>query len=181
MSNEGQPERAALAAEITGPLARRYSTATVLYHHALAERLGLGPTDLKCLDLLHERAPMTASELAAITGLTTGATTGVVARLERSGLLRREPHPHDRRKQVLGPTSKAVREVQEVFDALPVDPGALTEGFDTHQLTAIAEFLTRVTDYAYQRGALLRAQALSTGGRRAATAPHEQDTTKEQR
>ncbi|MER5393767.1 MarR family transcriptional regulator [Saccharopolyspora sp. NPDC002686] len=166
-------ERAALAAEITGPLSRRYSTATVLYHHALAERLGLGPTDLKCLDLLHERAPMTASELAAITGLTTGATTGVVARLERAELLCREPHPHDRRKQVLRPTSKAVREVQAVFASLPVDPGSLTEGFDAHQLTAIAEFLDRVTDYAYRRGALLRAQAL--GGRRAASAPTEEE------
>ncbi|MEV5543009.1 MarR family transcriptional regulator [Saccharopolyspora shandongensis] len=181
MSAEEQPERATLAAEITGPLARRYSTATVLYHHALAERLGLGPTDLKCLDLLHQRAPMTASELAAITGLTSGATTGVVARLEQAGLLGREPHPHDRRKQVLRPTSKAVREVQEVFDALPIDPDALIEGFDTHQLAAIAEFLSRVTDYAYQRSALLRAQTLSPRGRRATAAPPEPDQTKEQR
>ncbi|MER7078616.1 DNA-binding transcriptional regulator, MarR family [Saccharopolyspora kobensis] len=174
MGTEERPDRAALAAEITGPLSRRYSTATVLYHHALAERLGLGPTDLKCLDLLHERAPMTASELAAITGLTTGATTGVVARLERSGLLAREPHPHDRRKQVLRPTAKAVREVQAVFDSLPVATDALVEGFDAHQLTAISEFLTRVTDFAYQRGALLRAQALSPGGHRATASP-EQD------
>ena len=95
----------------------------MLFHHALAERLGLGPTDHKCLDLLWERAPMTASELAAITGLTSGAITGVVARLERSGLLAREPHPHDRRKQVLRPTPAAVREVQRVFDALPDGAG----------------------------------------------------------
>lgn len=41
---------ARLTEEIIGPLARRYSTATVLLHHAIAERLGLGPTDHKCLD-----------------------------------------------------------------------------------------------------------------------------------
>jgi DNA-binding MarR family transcriptional regulator len=159
---------AELAARINGSLARRHSTATVLFHHALADRLGLGPTDHKCLDLLHERAPMTASELAAITGLTSGAVTGVVARLERSGRLRREPHPHDRRKQVLRPTPEAVREIQQVFQALP-DPGGLLEGFDAHQLAAIAEFLARATDLAYRRGALLRAQVLSAGGRHPGT------------
>jgi hypothetical protein len=49
-----------LAEEIVGRLARRHSTAVVLFHHAVAERLGLGPTDHKCLDLLRERGPMVA-------------------------------------------------------------------------------------------------------------------------
>ena len=44
-----------VAEEIVGRLARRHSTAVVLFHHAVAERLGLGPTDHKCLDLLRER------------------------------------------------------------------------------------------------------------------------------
>jgi DNA-binding MarR family transcriptional regulator len=166
---ERQAVGAELAAEINGSLARRHSTATVLFHHALADRLGLGPTDHKCLDLLHERAPMTASELAAITGLTSGAITGVVARLERTGRLRREPHPHDRRKQVLRPTPEAVREVQQVFQALP-DAGGVLEGFDAHQLAAIAEFLARATELAYRRATLLRAQVLSAGGRQPGTA-----------
>lgn len=54
---------------------RRQSTA-VLFNHALAERLGLGPSDLKCLDLLFEGGPMTGSELAAITGLTSARLRG---------------------------------------------------------------------------------------------------------
>lgn len=169
MTVEEQAVGAELAAEINGSLARRHSTATVLFHHALADRLGLGPTDHKCLDLLCERAPMTASELAAITGLTSGAVTGVVARLERTGRLRREPHPHDRRKQVLRPTPEAVREVQQVFRALP-DAGGVLEGFDAHQLAAIAEFLARATELAYRRATLLRAQVLSAGGRQPGTA-----------
>ncbi len=163
-------ETAALASEINGRIARRHSTATVLFHHALADRLGLGPTDLKCLDVLHERAPMTASELAAITGLTTGAITGVVARLERTGRLVREPDLHDRRKQVLRSTPSVVAEVQDAFDAMPADPSGLLEGFDAAQLTAIADYLTRATDFAYRRGALLRAQMLAGGGRNRAAA-----------
>src|SRR5947209_7604013 len=88
---------------LIGSLARRYSTAAVLFHHAIAEHLGLGPTDTKCLDLLRERPAMTGSELSAVTGLTTGAVTGVVARLEKAGYVHREPHPEDRRKQILHP------------------------------------------------------------------------------
>src|SRR5713101_5811730 len=90
-----------LAEEIVGLLARRHSTAGVLFHHAVAERLWLGPTDHKCLDLLRERGAMAGSDLGAITGLTSGAITGVVARLERAGYVRRDPDPHDGRKQVL--------------------------------------------------------------------------------
>src|SRR5438477_12503770 len=90
-----------LTEEIVGQLARRHSTAVVLFHHAVAERLGLGPTDHKCLDLLRERGPMAGSDLGAITGLTSGAITGVVARLEQAGYVRREPDPHDGRKQIL--------------------------------------------------------------------------------
>lgn len=157
---EGAPRtRAELTDEIVGSLARRHSTATVLFHHAIAERLGLGPTDHKCLDLLYERGSMSATELAAITGLTSGAVTGVVGRLERAGHLSREPDPHDRRKQILRPAPEGGREVAELFDHLRAAGAELVEGFDTRQLTAIAEFLARSTDFAYERVAHLRAQA----------------------
>jgi hypothetical protein len=83
--------------------------------------------------------------------------------IERSGRLRREPHPHDRRKQVLRLTPEAVQEVRQVFEALPADPNELLEGFDAHRLAAIAEFLARATDFVYRRGALLRAQGRQRG------------------
>src|SRR5437867_4356010 len=118
-----------LAEEIVGRLVRRHSTAAVLFHHAVAERLGLGPTDHKCLDLIRERGAMTGSELAAITGLTSGAITGVVARLERAGYVRREPDPHDRRKQILSPVQERVRDIQDVFDPIREDVAELLEGF----------------------------------------------------
>ena len=150
-----------LAEEIVGRLVRRHSTAAVLFHHAVAERLGLGPTDHKCLDLLRERGPMTGSDVAAITGLTTGAITGVVARLERSGYLLREPDPDDGRKQILRPALEQMRSIQDVFDPIRADLAALLESFDTHQLAAVAEFLARGTDLVYRHAALLRAQTLS--------------------
>src|SRR5256885_14559839 len=104
-----------LAEEIVGRLVRRHSIATVLFHHAVAERLGLGPTDHKCLDLLRDRGAMTGSDLSAITGLTSGAITGVVARLERAGYIRRETDPHDGRKQILRLALK-LSPIQNVID-----------------------------------------------------------------
>jgi DNA-binding MarR family transcriptional regulator len=153
-----------LAGEIVGRLARRHSTAVVLFHHAVAERLGLGPTDHKCLDLLRERGAMAGSDLCAITGLTSGAITGVVARLERAGYLRREADPHDGRKQVLHLALER-SPIQDVIDPLRKDVAALLENFDSHQLTAIAEFLARTTDLIYRHAALLRGETISDLGR----------------
>src|ERR1700736_6089687 len=153
-------KRAELAEEIVGQLVRRHSIAIVLFHQAVAERLGLGPTDHKCLDLLRERGAMTGSNLAAITDLTSGAITGVVARLERAGYLRREPDPHDRSKQILRPASQRGRSIQDALHPIRKAVAALLADFDVHQLTAIAAFLTGTTDCAYQHVALLRAQTL---------------------
>jgi DNA-binding MarR family transcriptional regulator len=158
-----------LAEEIVGRLVRRHSLATVLFHHAVAERLGLGPWDHKCLDLLRERGTLTGSDLVAITDLTSGAITGVVARLERAGFVRREPDPHDRRQQILYPVVERMRDIHQVFDPIRKDVTALLESFDTHQLTAIAEFLARSTDVAYRHVALLRAQTPDAPGRAAET------------
>lgn len=160
-----------LADEIVGRLLRRHSTAAVLFHHVVAERLGLGPTDHKCLDVLRERGPMIGRELAAITGLTSGAITGVVARLERAGYLHRDADPHDQRKQILTPLPERVGDLEAVFGPIRDDAAALLQGFDTHQLTAIAGFLTRSTDFMYRRAAILRAQAALSPQQREATSP----------
>jgi len=157
-----------LADEIVGRLARQHSTAVVLFHHAVAERLGLGPTDHKCLDLLRERGAMAGSDLSAITGLTSGAITGVVARLERAGYLRREPDPHDGRKQILH-LAPAPAHIHDVIAPLRQDVAALLKNFDSHQLKAIAEFLTRTTDLIYRHAGLLRAETNSDVGRNRAS------------
>ncbi len=149
-----------LTEEIVGKLARRHSTAVVLFHHAIAERLGIGPSDHKCLDLLRERGPMTGSELAEISGLTTGAITGVAARLEEAGYVTRQPHPIDGRKQILQLALK-VSPIHEVIDPLRKDMAGLLDRFEPEMLTAIAEFLAASTDLIYRHAALLRLHGLS--------------------
>jgi DNA-binding MarR family transcriptional regulator len=158
---------------IAGRLARKRSTADVLFHQAVALCLGLGPADHKCLDVLRDRDAMSGSELAAITGLTSGAITGVVTRLEQAGYLRREPDAQDGRKQILYMVPERVRDIHEdVFAPLRDDVAAVLEPFDTHQLTAIAEFLSGTTDVLYRHVGLLR-------GRRFNPARHAaRDTTR---
>src|SRR5688572_19438670 len=79
----------------------RLSTATILFHAAVADRLGINVTDVKCYSLLRQRGAMTAGELSEKTGLTTGAITGVVDRLEKAGLVQRRRDAHDRRRVIV--------------------------------------------------------------------------------
>lgn len=157
-----RPSHRELINRIAGELVRQRSTADVLLHHAIAERLRLGPTDHKCLDLIRDRGAMSASELVAITGVTSGAMTGVVARLEQAGYLVREPDPYDGRRQLLHANMERTRDVHRtVFEPLRQDMAAALATFDDHQLAAIAEFLARSTDIAYRHMALLRGQTIS--------------------
>lgn len=77
---------------------RAYSTAAVVLHQRIAERLGLSAADIKALDVLQRRGPLTAGELARETALATASVTSLIDRLERKDLVRRAPDPTDRRK-----------------------------------------------------------------------------------
>ncbi|MEU4800966.1 MarR family transcriptional regulator [Actinosynnema sp. NPDC023587] len=82
-----------------GFYARETSALTTLFHSRVAERMGLSPTDEKCLDLaVRAEEPITAGKIAELSGLSTGAVTGVIDRLEKAGYVRRVRDPHDRRK-----------------------------------------------------------------------------------
>lgn len=71
---------------------------SVATHEAVAERLGINATDLRCLGLATTEPGLTPTRLAELAGLTTGAITGVLDRLETAGFVRREADPGDRRR-----------------------------------------------------------------------------------
>ena len=85
--------------ETFGQLNRELSTVMVLFHSRIAEQMGLSGTDHKALELvLRSDGPITAGRIAQLSGLSTGAVTGVIDRLEQRGFVRRVRDPHDRRK-----------------------------------------------------------------------------------
>ena len=89
--------RAALIAELEHAM-RRSSGQGVIFGQAVANRAGISSSDLECMDFLIMEGRVTAGRLAEVTGLTTGAITGVVDRLEKAGFVRRERDEADRRK-----------------------------------------------------------------------------------
>ncbi len=91
----GGPE----AAERFAALARELTAAAVEFAARAAEQVGLSTTDHRCLHLARNSdGPLTAGQIAELSGLSTGAVTGVIDRLERAGFVRRVRDPYDRRK-----------------------------------------------------------------------------------
>ena len=125
--------------------ARRMSTRTVVFHAAIAERLGLNPSDLKCADLIwNETGPVTAGRLAETTGLSTGAITGVVDRLEKAGFLERVPDPKDRRRVVIqGVKEGRAPDLRHLFIPMMEGMATLCESYTSEQLTLILGFMQR--------------------------------------
>ncbi len=123
---------------------RRHSGVTVMFHAAVAERVGLGQADHKCLDLLIQEGPKSAGELAAHTGLTTGAITGVIDRLERAGYASRRPDPEDRRKVIVVPNMEAAfRDLGPIFAGIGQATDELLQRYSIEELNLILDFIQR--------------------------------------
>ena len=128
----------------------------VLYSQAVAGRLGMNSTDLECLDYIL-RGPVTAGRLAELTGLTTGAITGVIDRLERIGLGRRESDPDDRRKTVIRALPAVLERVAPLFQPMERGAMAVLSKYRDEELALILSFLTRARDAALTAMSELRA------------------------
>jgi DNA-binding MarR family transcriptional regulator len=116
-------------------------------------------TDLQVIDILNSGNLLTAGQLADLTGLTTGAITGMLNRLEAAGLVRRERDPNDGRRIIvrLVPDKEAMREVRSVFDATGKSWEEMAAGYDDAQLALLLEFLRRSNAVSQQEIARLRA------------------------
>ena len=97
---------------------RRSSAQGVLFGQTVANRVGLSNSDMECLDFLILEGRVTAGRLAEVTGLTTGAITGVVDRLEQAALVRRERDDHDRRKVFIAVVPENVAKIGRFYEHL---------------------------------------------------------------
>src|SRR5919108_4206086 len=112
------------------------------FDNLAAELLGVNRTDLHCLNAIENAGGLTAGELARETGLTTGAVTGVIDRLERAGYARRVPDPGDRRRVKLEETPKFYARADKIWGPLAADwESSLSERFTAEQLERVIEFL----------------------------------------
>ncbi|HEY0606840.1 MAG TPA: MarR family transcriptional regulator [Herpetosiphonaceae bacterium] len=126
----------------------RLSTATVLFHSAIADRLGVSATDVKCYTILRQSGPISAGELAERVALTTGAITGVIDRLEKAQLVRRAPDPRDRRRVVLELLNNPEREqaIMALYQPMGQAMIELVGGYSAAERAVIQDFITRATE-----------------------------------
>src|SRR5437762_12880400 len=89
-------------------LSQQYAYTSIQMHEAVARKAGLSGTDHKYLGFLIEKGQMTAGELSNLTGLTTGAVTGLIDRLEKKKLVKRQFAEDDRRKVTIEPNTKNI-------------------------------------------------------------------------
>lgn len=132
--------------ESVGRLGRELSTRTVLIHQLLAERVGLGPSDHKCLELVLRAdgaRTMTAGRLSELTGLTTGAITGVLDRLERHGYVRREKDPHDRRQVHIRVVPERLHDLERAFEPFRQKWREVCASFSAQELRVVARYMQR--------------------------------------
>ncbi|SDH00442.1 DNA-binding transcriptional regulator, MarR family [Lentzea fradiae] len=121
---------------------REQSAITVMFHAKVAAQMGLSATDEKCLDLaMRADGPVTAGKIAELSGLSTGAVTGVIDRLERAGYVRRVRDPHDRRKVLVEVTVGDVDEFGEIFEVARQAMIEVLEQFDERELEVIERYL----------------------------------------
>jgi DNA-binding MarR family transcriptional regulator len=146
---------------------RANSTVTVLFHAAIAERLGLNPSDHKCADLMMSQSePCTPGRLAELTGLSTGAITGVIDRLERAGFLEREHDPQDRRRVLLRLTQTRAPEMHALFAPLGKRMRAICEDFTIAELAVVLRFMREVNAVTEDIAAQLRSGQFGPGASR---------------
>ena len=126
---------------------RHFVVELLVSSYEATEDVGVSPTDLGALCLLLLHGPAPAGRLAELTGLTTGAVTGVVDRLEKSGFVHREVDPADRRKVIVVPDAERVdRDLFPHFANLQTaaTPQFYNE-FSNAELGLISKFLSRLT------------------------------------
>ncbi|HEX9461855.1 MAG TPA: MarR family transcriptional regulator [Alphaproteobacteria bacterium] len=130
---------------------RRSSAAGVLLSQAVARRVGLNSSDMECLDLILIDGPASAGEIGRRTGLTSGAVTGLIDRLEGKGLVERVADPRDRRKVLVRARPDKLARIAAMFEPLAAAMTDLMSRYTREQLQTIAEFTERSADAALAR------------------------------
>jgi DNA-binding MarR family transcriptional regulator len=137
---------------------REMSTETIMFHQAVADILGLHVTDHKCLDFIYRFGAMPAGMLAELTGLTTGAVTGIIDRLEEAGYVRRTNDPKDRRRTIVEPTrnKKLEKKIEVIFIPLRDRMHKLLSSYSDSELAFLLDATTEMLEQTREESKKLR-------------------------
>ena len=123
---------------------REYGIGSVLFRHAVGEIIGVNVTDMECLGIIYFKGIVKPSQLSQYTGLSSGATTAMLDRLEKGGLIERRPNPQDRRGVFIVPTKNQTTEkVGVLFASVRKAQDAFVSGYSEKELELLADFFNQ--------------------------------------
>lgn len=152
------PDGSEVGGEVVRTSLRRFFAGVVMFSQAVADRFGIGPSDLHCLNVLNLSGPITAGQVSALTGLTSGAVTRLVDRLESAGMVERDRDPDDRRKVIVKRCDGGGQELQASFMVLGRRIGQVMAGMSAEERAAVQRFLDECNPLFLEAIAELRAQ-----------------------
>ena len=127
-------------------LIRKEIRAATLFAHAIAKSSGIHPTDIRCLDFLSRHNFATAGDLAEVTGLTTGAVTAVINRMEKAGIVRRTTDTKDRRRVIVELIKGHFNRLQPTRDLFANEIPLLLSGYEENELRTIMDWNIKIAD-----------------------------------
>jgi len=153
------PDDAAATVMLLNLELRNVVAQSVLFQQAIAERLGLNLSDLNILDALARIGPMSAGQLGAENGLTTGGITFAVDRLEKAGFVSRSRDAQDRRRVIINAMPGVVERVAPLFSSLSRSITDLCAGYSGEELALILDFMQKAAPITHTEMLELRAGA----------------------
>lgn len=159
-ANPSIPVSANVSASVSA-LGRDMATAVITFHETLARKAGMSAAETRCLGVLGRMQVATPGQLAAETGLTTGAITGIVDRLEKAGYAKREPNPDDRRSLLIRPVNqdRIGQILGPHYESLRIAMTEMGARYTPDQLEIIARYLADTTEVLRSQTAKLKAKA----------------------
>jgi DNA-binding MarR family transcriptional regulator len=129
-------------------LGRKMSTQTVFLHQAIAQSVGLNATDTKCIDLILQgpSGSVTAGWLSEMTGLTTGAITHILDRLEKREFIERVRDTRDRRKVFVRVRTAGLEPLIPKYEQVGKAYMHLVEQYNEKDLQLICEYLEKTSE-----------------------------------
>jgi DNA-binding MarR family transcriptional regulator len=150
---------------------RRSQEATHRFDQAVADAAGMNLTDMRCLDFIEREGPVSAGRLAEATGLTSGAMTTALDRLERAGFARRVRDTEDRRRVLVEIDPAALAGAARYYGAHMALGERIYKRYSKEQLELLHEFVREGRELNEQQAALLERENRARGGRPSGTAP----------
>ena len=127
----------------TNMAAREYGIQMTLYRNIIFEKLGINMSDMECLGYLLSKRISSPTELAKYTGLSSGATTAMLDRLEKGGFIERRPNPDDRRGTLIVLAKSGAEKVAPWFAPVGKAQDALISNYSEKELELISGFFER--------------------------------------